>query len=119
MRFVWAALIGFIGGISSGLFGVGGGIIMVPGMTMLMKTDIKLAVGTSLAVIIPTAITGVLKHHHLKQVDWQLAAFLAPTAILGGLIGPWLTTRLASPDLQRLFGGFLLLVGARLLFFTK
>ncbi len=119
MRFFWAAVIGLVGGVSSGLFGVGGGIIMVPGMTFLMKTDIKLAVGTSLAVIIPTAITGVLKHHHLKQVDWQLAAWLAPTAILGGLIGPWLTTRLASPDLQRLFGGFLLLVGARLLFFTK
>ncbi|MCC6232813.1 MAG: sulfite exporter TauE/SafE family protein [Verrucomicrobiales bacterium] len=119
MRIFWAAIIGLVGGVASGLFGVGGGIIMVPGMAMLMKTDMKLAVGTSLAVIIPTAITGVLKHHQLRQVDWQLAAWLAPTAILGGLIGPWLTTRLASPELQRLFGGFLLLVGTKLLFFPR
>lgn len=115
MRFVIAGLIGLISGLASGLFGVGGGLIMVPGMTLLMKTDMKIAVGTSLAVIVPTALTGVLKHSQLRQVDWTLVAMLAPTAILGGFLGPWLTTRLSSPELQRLFGGFLLLVGLRLL----
>lgn len=115
MRYFIAAVIGLVGGVSSGLFGVGGGIIMVPGMALLMKTDVKVAVGTSLAVIVPTALMGMLKHAQLRQVDWQLAAMLAPTAILGGFLGPWLTTRLASPELQKLFGGFLLLVGARLL----
>lgn len=119
MQYVFAAVIGLVGGVASGLFGVGGGIIMVPGMALLLKTDMKLAVGTSLAVIIPTAITGVLKHHQLRQVDWWIAATLAPTAILGGFIGPWLTTKLASPELQRLFGGFLVLVGLRLLFLPK
>lgn len=119
MRYLYAALIGLVGGVASGLFGVGGGIIMVPGMSLLMKTDMKVAVGTSLAVIIPTAITGVIKHQQLRQVDWTLAAMLAPMAILGGMIGPWLTTKLASPELQRLFGGFLVLVGLRLLFLPK
>ncbi len=92
---------------------------MVPGMALLLKTDMKIAVGTSLAVIIPTAITGVFKHSQLQQVDWRLAALLMPTAILGGFLGPWLTTKLASPDLQRLFGGFLVLVGVRLLLGTR
>ncbi len=119
MQYLYAAIIGLVGGVASGLFGVGGGIIMVPGMAFLLKLDMKIAVGTSLAVIIPTAITGVLKHHQLRQVDWTLAALLMPTAILGGLIGPWLTTKLASPELQRLFGGFLVLVGFRLLFMPK
>lgn len=117
MRYFLVALIGLLSGISSGLFGVGGGIIMVPAMALLLKTDIKIAVGTSLAVIIPTALTGALTHHQLRQVDWRLAAWLAPTAIVGGLIGPWLTTKLASDDLKRVFGGFLVLVGLRLLFF--
>src|SRR5262245_26103573 len=119
MRYLLTALIGLVGGVASGLFGVGGGIVMVPGMTLLLKSDIKVAVGTSLAVIVPTAITGVFRHHQIRQVDWTLAALLAPTAILGGLIGPWLTTKLASPELQKLFGGFLVLVGLRLLFLPK
>jgi uncharacterized membrane protein YfcA len=119
MRYLIAGIIGLISGVASGLFGVGGGIIMVPGMALLLKVDVKTAVGTSLAVIVPTAIVGVMKHTQLRQVDWQMAAMLAPTAILGGLIGPWLTTRLASAELQRLFGGFLVLVGARLLFGSR
>ncbi len=92
---------------------------MVPGMALLLRADFKLAVGTSLAVIIPTAVTGVLKHHQLRQVDWQLAAMLAPAAIAGGFIGPWLTTKLASPELQRIFGVFLILVGLRLVLFVR
>lgn len=119
MRYLIAALIGLVGGVASGLFGVGGGIIMVPGMALALRTDVKVAVGTSLAVIVPTALVGVLKHSQLRQVDWTLAAMLAPTAILGGFIGPWLTTRLASPELQKLFGGFLVLVGLRLLFGSR
>lgn len=119
MRYLLAGLIGLVSGIASGLFGVGGGLIMVPGMAMLMKTDMKIAVGTSLAVIVPTAITGVFKHSQLRQIDWQLVAMLAPTAILGGFIGPWLTTKLSSTELQRAFGGFVILVGLRLLFSGK
>ena len=68
-----------------------------------------------LCVIVPTALTGVFKHSQLRQVDWQMAAMLAPTAILGGFLGPWLTTRFSSPELQRAFGGFMVLVGLRLL----
>ena len=119
MRYAIAAMIGLVSGVASGLFGVGGGLIMVPGMAMLMKTDIKIAVGTSLAVIVPTAITGMIKHSQLRQIDWQLVAMLAPTAILGGLIGPWLTTKLSSAELQRVFGGFVVLVGLRLLLVPK
>ncbi|MBX3746577.1 MAG: sulfite exporter TauE/SafE family protein [Verrucomicrobiae bacterium] len=114
MHYLWIVLIGLAGGVASGLFGVGGGLIMVPGMTLLLKADLKLAVGTSLAVIVPTALVGVFKHHHLRQVDWQMAAWLAPAAVAGGLIGPWLTTKLSSPELQRLFGVFLIAVGVRL-----
>jgi uncharacterized membrane protein YfcA len=119
MQFFWACLIGLVGGVASGLFGVGGGIIMVPGMALLLKTDFKVAVGTSLAVIIPTAIIGVTRHFQLRNVDWQLALMLAPAAIAGGFIGPWLTTKVSSPELQKLFGAFMLVVSLRLIFFPK
>lgn len=116
MFYVYAMLVGLVGGVSSGLFGVGGGVIMVPAMMLLLKMDIKPAIGTSLAVIVPTAIMGTFKHYDLGHVQWRLAAALAPTAIAGGFVGSWLTRHIASADLKRIFGGFLVLVGIRLVF---
>jgi len=117
MFYLYAGLIGLVGGVTSGLFGVGGGVVMVPAIMLLLKTDIKIAIGTSLAVIVPTALMGTFKHHDLEHVNWRLAWALVPTAILGGFLGSWLTRAIPSPDLKRVFGGFLILVGARLLFF--
>ena len=115
MQYLIAALIGLAGGVASGLFGVGGGIIMVPAMVFFMQMDMKLAVGTSLAVIIPTAMGGVAKHFHLGQVDWKIALSLAPTAICGSYLGAWLTKDISSGNLKRAFGGLLIFAGARLL----
>lgn len=108
--------IGLVGGFTSGLLGLGGGIIMVPAMTLLAKLPIKVAIGTSLAVIIPTAIVGVAKHQQQGHVNWQVAGYLAATAIIGGWCGAWLTGTVPAKLLERGFGLFLILVGARLLF---
>ena len=116
MHFLYAAIIGLGGGVASGVFGVGGGVVMVPAMVFLLSMDIKLAVGTSLAVIIPTAAMGMAKHYSLGNVDWRVAASLAPTAICGGYLGAWLTKEISSANLKRAFGGFIVLVGLRLLF---
>ncbi|HOW65558.1 MAG TPA: sulfite exporter TauE/SafE family protein [Candidatus Paceibacterota bacterium] len=117
MHYLMAGLIGLASGVASGLFGVGGGIIMVPAMMMLMGVPIKTAVGTSLAVIIPTAVIGVSKHFHQQNVSLPLALSLAPTALIGGYMGAWLTTLIDAPQLKRAFGAFLVLVGLRLLCF--
>ncbi len=120
MNFFMAGLIGLIGGITSGLFGVGGGVVMVPAMLLLLGsevTDIKKAIGTSLAVIVPTALVGTWKHHSQDNVKWQVVAALLPMALAGGYLGAWLTTKIQAEDLKRMFGGFLLLVGCKLLFF--
>lgn len=114
MQYLIAALIGAVSGVTSGLFGVGGGIVMVPAMMFFMHMDIKLAVGTSLAVIIPTAIMGSFKHFNMGNVDWRVALMLAPTAILGSYLGAWLTKSIESGNLKRGFGGFLVVVGLRL-----
>ena len=116
MQFLIAGLIGLVSGVTSGLFGVGGGIVMVPAMMFFMKMDIKLAVGTSLAVIIPTAIMGSFKHFQLGNVDWRVALMLAPTAIGGSYLGAWWTKSIEAGNLKRAFGGFLVLVGLRLAF---
>jgi uncharacterized membrane protein YfcA len=120
MHYVYAALVGLVGGVTSGMFGVGGGVVMVPAMLLLLSPpirDIKQAIGTSLMVIIPTALMGTYKHSHQNNVDWRIGLALIPTAILGGYIGAWITTMIHADNLKRTFGGFLVLVGARLLFF--
>src|SRR5262245_13155613 len=116
MHYLLGSIIGLIGGITSGLFGVGGGIVMVPAMVYMLNTNIKTAVGTSLVVIIPTALTGGLKHQQLGNVDWRMAASLIPLAIVGGFIGAALTKPLPADMLKKLFGGFMILAGLRVMF---
>ena len=120
MNYLLAGLVGIVGGVTSGLFGVGGGVVMVPAMLLLLGTqvgDIKSAIGTSLAVIVPTALVGSWKHHSQGNVKWDVVAALVPTALAGGYLGAWLTTKIHADDLKRSFGGFLVLVGCKLLFF--
>jgi hypothetical protein len=120
MNYWMAGIIGLVSGVTSGFFGVGGGIVMVPAMVFLLSPpirDIKQAIGTSLVVIIPTALVGSLKHHHQANVHWPTVLGLAPLAIAGGLLGAWLTTLIHADDLKRAFGGLLILVGGYLLFF--
>lgn len=118
--YLLAAVIGVLSGVTSGLFGVGGGVVMVPAMLFFLSPpvrDIKQAIGTSLAVIVPTAIIGSFKHHQLANVHWPTAAALIPTAIVGGYLGAYLTKVIEAEDLKRAFGIFLMLVGLKLAFF--
>ena len=120
MQFFLASIIGLVSGMASGLFGVGGGIVMVPAMVLLLSPpirDVKQAIGTSLVVIIPTALMGSYKHFTHGNIEWRTAATLAPLAIAGSYLGAWLTTHIPADNLKRAFGGFIILVGAKLLFF--
>lgn len=117
MNYLLAAIIGLVSGVASGLFGVGGGIVMVPAMVLLMKLDMKVAVATSLVVIIPTSVANSILNHSLGRIDWRMVLALAPLAVVGGLAGTWLKEQIPSLDLKRAFGGFIILVGVKLLFF--
>jgi len=120
MHYFIAGIIGLISGTTSGLFGVGGGIVMVPAMVFLLSPpirDIKQAVGTSLAVIIPTALMGSYKHFTQGNIEWRTALSLAPLAIAGSYLGAWLTTQISADNLKRAFGGFIILMGLKLLCF--
>jgi len=108
--------VGLVSGITSGLFGVGGGVVMVPAMVLLLGVDMKKAVGTSLAVIIPTALVTTFKHYKQGNVEWGLSLSLAPAAIIGGYLGAWLTLHIKANDLKRAFGLFIALVGVYIFF---
>jgi uncharacterized membrane protein YfcA len=116
MNLLLVLVIGFVSGITNALFGVGGGVVMVPAMTLLMGYDPKRAVATSLLVIIPTSLVSVAQKWKGGLMDWNVAMQMMPLAIVGSLVGQMIFNKLPAADLKRVFGGFMLLVGVRMLF---
>ncbi len=112
------ALIGVIGGFFSGLFGVGGGIIIVPLLILLLHYDQRLAAGTSLTAILPTAVAGTIAYGLQGSVDWIAGLCLGAGAIVGSLIGTWLLHRTHLLALRWMFIAFLLIVAVRMFFFV-
>lgn len=116
MSLLLTALIGLLGGIASGLFGVGGGAVFVPLLVFLVKFDIHLAVGTSIAVIVPTAIMGIYKHGSAGMIDWKTVVLLSFFAVIGAFIGAQLSLKLDVLTLRKLFAAFLLFLSLKLFF---
>lgn len=113
------ALIGILGGFLGGLFGVGGGTIFVPLLMLLKGFDIHRAVGTSLLIIIFTALSGAFFHSRAGMVDWKAAAILGVFSILGVWLGTKLSLKLDAVALQRIFAVFLVLIAIKLFFFKQ
>ena len=110
--------VGVAVGTISGLLGIGGGILMVPLIVLLWKTGpdgIKIAIGTSLATMIPTSIAGTLRHHYsFSNVDFTLAACLAVGAVAGTLfLGAPLAEHLPAATLKRIFGVLMVVSGLK------
>lgn len=111
------ALIGILGGFLSGLFGVGGGTIFVPLLMLLKGFDVHRAIGTSLLIIIFTALSGAVFHGKAGMVDWKVAIILGAFSILGVWLGTKLSLKLDVLMLQRLFAVFLVAIAIKLFFF--
>ncbi len=107
--------IGLVAGLFATLFGVGGGIVVVPLLIALVGFDPKEATGTSLAAITLTAAFGAAAYVILDRVQWTEAALVGLPAVLGGLGGLWLQRRLSSRVLVLLFAAFIVATAARLL----
>jgi len=99
--------IGLAAGVLSGLFGVGGGTVIVPFLVLFLHFDQRLAAGTSLAAIVPTATVGVISYAVTGSVAWIPALLLALGAVFGAQLGTWLLPRLSLTVLRWAFVGFL------------
>lgn len=109
-RWIRLVLIGLTAGFLSGLFGVGGGILIVPALLLLASFDQRTAAGTSLAAIVPMSVVGVVSYALGDSVDWVAAALLAVGAIVGAQVGSHLLSRLPRRALRWGFIAFLLVV---------
>jgi uncharacterized membrane protein YfcA len=87
VKFSHAVIVGLAAGLLGGLFGVGGGLIVVPGLVALAGMDRRLAHGTSLAATLPIAAASLITYMSHGNVDWAVALFLAIGAIGGAVVG--------------------------------
>ena len=115
---VGLAIIGAVGGLLSGAFGVGGGILMVPLFVMFAGMDQRRASATSLAAIVPTAIVGAITYLVNGEVAVIPALFVAAGGILGSWIGARLLRRLPLGWLRWMFIALLVAVAVRMLLFV-
>lgn len=110
-----AAFAGFVTGLAGGLFGVGGGIVLIPMLTGLFGLSQHRAHGTSLAVIVFTAVSGVIVYAFNGQVEWLEAGIMAITSVLTARLGARLAARTSKAGLLRAFAVFVALTALRLL----
>ncbi len=97
------ALVGIAAGVLGGLFGVGGGLIIVPGLVLVVKLDRRLANGTSLAATLPIALASLSTYGYNGNVDWAVAALLTVGTVGGAVIGTKLLTILPKRTITIVF----------------
>jgi hypothetical protein len=109
-----AAAIGLFAGVLAGLFGVGGGILFVPTLTLVLGLTQLHAEATSLLAILPTAVAGAWRQRGYGNVRWRPALVLGLAAVAGVEGGVQIAEALPEHVLRRLFGVLMLGVAAQL-----
>jgi hypothetical protein len=109
--------VGIAAGVMAGLFGIGGGNIIVPLLVMALGYPAKRAIATSLGtLLLPIGLPGVLYYYHAGTLDVGAAAWVALGLLVGTVFGARITIRLSTQVIKPVYGLFLLFVAARFIF---
>lgn len=113
---VWLKLlgIGLITGLVNGLLGIGGGTVLIPSMVFLLSISQHQAHGTSLAVILPTALVSAIIYGFNDDLNIKLSLQVALGGITGGYLGAKLMNHIPAPALKKFFAVFMFLAGLRM-----
>jgi uncharacterized membrane protein YfcA len=117
---------GCVAGVTAGLFGIGGGIVIVPVLEFalsLLGVDpairMHVAVATSLATIIPTSISSARAHHLRQSVDINIVKRWSFFVLTGALLGAWIAAQVHSRVLAMVFATLALLIALKMIFFPE
>ncbi|HJV76456.1 MAG TPA: sulfite exporter TauE/SafE family protein [Noviherbaspirillum sp.] len=113
-------------GFAAGLLGIGGGMVLVPFMTMLLTAKhfpqehiVHMAIATSLATIMFTSLSSVRAHHARGAVLWPVVRLLVPGILIGSWVGPWIGSRMSSSTLALSFAVFVAFSATQMLLDKK
>jgi uncharacterized membrane protein YfcA len=99
-------------GVASGLFGIGGGVLLVPFLALFFAFGQHRAQGTSLVALIPpTGLLAFLAYARAGYVSWKIGLLLIPGVIVGGILGGLLAKRLQPQRMRQVFAGVMLVLG--------
>jgi hypothetical protein len=108
-------VIGIVAGLLSGLFGIGGGVVIVPALLMVARMKPETAIGTSLgALLLPVGALGAWHYYRHGYVEVQPALWIALGLASGAWLGAHLALNLPPRDLQRAFAVFLVFIAVHL-----
>ena len=111
-------LLGATAGTLSGILGLGGGVFIVPALVLLFGYSQHLAQGTTLALLVPPiGLLAAWTYYRHGHVNLPAAAWICLGFFAGGLLGARIAVAVPEPVLRRVFGGFLLLLSVRMIFF--
>jgi len=109
-------IFGFIVGILTGTVGAGGGFLIIPALVYFAKLNMKTAIGTSLAIITINSLIGFLGDISSFQMDWSFLLVIASLALIGIFIGTYIASFIPGKKLKPIFGYFVLLIGAYIIY---
>ena len=113
-------LIGIAAGILSGMFGIGGGIVIVPALVFFLGMTQHEAQGTSIGLmLLPIGILAAWNYHKTGNLDIKAGLIIALTFVLGGYIGSKISLSIDEVQLKRIFGVLMFVVSIKLIFFPK
>jgi len=114
-------VIGVVAGLSAGLFGLGGGLIVVPALAMVYQWQamdanviMHVAVGTSLMTIIITSLSSAYSHARYRHINWNIVTLLTPALLIGALVGTYLLVSFSSRLLQQCFAIYMLFAAIKI-----
>lgn len=109
---IWSVAIGLLGGVMSGLFGIGGGIVIVPALVYFLSFEQHKAQGTSLlALVFPVGLLAVINYYKQEAVDIKAGLLVAAGLLVGALAGSKIALGLDQTTMRKSFAVFLVVVG--------
>lgn len=103
---------GLVVGLLTGLFGVGGGFLIIPALVLMLGVDMSVAIGTSLVIIVANSLAGLVAHLGDAGIDWSITAAFVGAAMITSLIAGHFGTTLDTSRLQRWFAYLVFVVAA-------
>lgn len=114
-NFFISSVIGIITGFANGLFGSGGGTIVVPAMEKFLKVEAHKAHATAIAIILPLSVLSAFIYLKNGDIQWKIVLFVSLGGMVGGFIGAKFLNKIPTKWLHKIFGTFMIVAAVRMI----